>query len=158
MTYPVKAIADDNAALLMWSTWAHLPEALRLMDAWGFEYKTAIPWIKMTQGAAPKRGFGFHVANCSEPLLIGVRGGGIAPGPSRIGIMFHPAGGHSSKPDDQYTIAERYPGPYLELFHRPHDGMFPPRAGWTFLGNEVTGNDIRDDLRRLAAEPELVTR
>lgn len=149
---PVSDLADKHAALLLWSTWAHLPEALRVIEAWGFQYKTCIPWVKMQAQGIPRRGFGFHAANCSEPLLIATRGGGMAPGPSRIGIMFHPASSHSIKPEDQYELAERYPGPYLELFHRPRHGLFPPRHNWTFLGNEVTGNDIRDDLLALAQE------
>jgi len=148
---PVSAVASKDSALLMWSTWAHLEEAIDLINAWGFKYKTAIPWVKMQRDAAPRRGFGFHVANCSEPLLIASRGTANAPGPSQIGIMFHPAGPHSAKPDDQYMLAERYPAPYLEMFARPEPaGLFPPREGWTYIGAGATGRDIADDLRLLA--------
>lgn len=148
---PVETVCSENCALLMWSTWAHLAEALSIIEAWGFTYKTGLPWVKMWRDATPRRGSGLYHANCSEPLLIATMGKGLAPGANQLGAIFHPSGQHSAKPDDQYGLAERYPGPYLEMFARPDDGgLFPPRQGWTFIGNGATGRDIRDDLRLLA--------
>lgn len=68
----------------------------------------------------------------------------------QVGVIFSPIGRHSAKPDAQYSFAEGYGGPYLEMFARPDDGLFPPRPGWTFIGNQATGRDIADDLRLLA--------
>ena len=33
---PVAEIAADNCVLLLWATFPKLPEALRLIEAWGF--------------------------------------------------------------------------------------------------------------------------
>lgn len=47
---PVANMANNNAVLFMWATWPQLPEALELIEAWGFSYKTcAFVWIKRNQ-------------------------------------------------------------------------------------------------------------
>jgi N6-adenosine-specific RNA methylase IME4 len=150
---PVSAIAEKDAALILWATWPCLEDALQVINTWGFDYKTGLPWVKMTRAAAPKRGIGFHHAGCSELLLIATRGKNMCPslhGPKPIGVLFHPAGRHSAKPEDAYEIVERYGSPFLEMFARPDGGLFPTRPGWTRIGNEITGRDIVDDLRLLA--------
>ena len=149
----VANVAQDNAALVMWCTWPQLSEGIRLIEAWGFRYVTGFPWVKMWRATAPKRGMGFYTRSCSECVLIGVRGVGMTPKPEKrqIGIIFSPSGAHSKKPEEQYEFAEAYGGPFLEMFARPEPaGLFPPREGWTFIGNGVDGLDITDALRLLA--------
>lgn len=46
----VEKITDENCALFLWSTFPFLPEALRLIKAWGFTYKTtAFVWLKQNR-------------------------------------------------------------------------------------------------------------
>ena len=48
MALPVSELADKDCALFMWATLPMLREALRVIKAWGFEYKTtAFVWIKL---------------------------------------------------------------------------------------------------------------
>ena len=128
-----------------------------MIEAWGFEYKSLITWVKMSRPGVPRIGLGFHARACTEHLLIATRGNPGAPAPSERpnGVFFCGVGEHSAKPEYQYDIAEGYGGPYLELFHRPRDGMFAPREGWRFLGDAVDGLDIREALVGLASREGL---
>jgi N6-adenosine-specific RNA methylase IME4 len=151
----VRDIAARDSVLIFWATWPKLEDALRVMNAWGWTFKTGLPWLKMTRAACPRVGLGYHNRSCSEPLLIGTRGKAAVPEKSerQVGAIFNPIGGHSAKPQAQYTIAEGYPGPYVELFAR---NRWP---GWVSVGEELDGLDIRESLRRLAvAEPLPVAR
>lgn len=50
---PVRQLAGgQGCALFMWATFPTIPDALKVMDAWGFTYKTAaFVWIKNTSRA-----------------------------------------------------------------------------------------------------------
>lgn len=155
---PVADVCQKDAILLLWATNPKLPDAFAVLAAWGFEYKSMLTWVKMQRAAAPRIGLGYHARSCTEHLLIGGRGANGCPDAADrpAGVVFCPIGEHSRKPDFQYDLAENYPGPYLELFSRPRPvGLFPPREGWVHLGNEVTGNDITDDLRALLSPEPL---
>ena len=57
---------------------------------------------------------------------------------------------HSQKPDAIHDRIEALlDGPYLELFARRE------RPGWTCLGNELDGLDIRESLLRVANDAPL---
>ena len=44
---PVQEICDKDCALFLWVTFPQLPEAFKVIKAWGFCYKTvAFVWIK----------------------------------------------------------------------------------------------------------------
>ena len=44
---PVKDIKTDDAILFMWATFPNLYDALKVINAWEFEYKTAaFVWVK----------------------------------------------------------------------------------------------------------------
>ena len=150
---PVAAVAEENAVLLLWCTWPQLEVGLPIIKAWGFQYKSGFPWVKMSRDAAPRKGNGFYTRACSEFVLIGTRGKNVSPAPAqrKDGIIFSPIGKHSAKPEQQYEYAETFGGPYLEMFARPEPaGLFPPREGWTLVGNGVDGLEITDALRLLA--------
>jgi len=148
-TLPVVQVAAKDAILLLWCTWPQLTEGMRLIEAWGFKYVTGFPWIKI-QGtpqvnlagavnAKPQYGVGFWTRGCSEPILIARRGNVSPPNNGWVGLL-SPNFQHSRKPENLYDFAESIPGPYLELFARR------TRPGWTSLGNEIDGQDIRDAL------------
>ena len=122
---------EDNAHLYLWTTNNFLPDALYVMKAWGFKYKTMITWVKDSFG------LGQYFRGQTEHCLFGVRGtlpykvinGKRAQGTT---VIFAPKSKHSEKPIEMYAYIERvsYP-PYLELFARNE------RPGWDVWGDEV---------------------
>ncbi|MCG6902824.1 MAG: S-adenosylmethionine-binding protein [Rhodobacter sp.] len=132
---PVEAVADDPAHLYLWVPNALLPEGLKVMEHWGFKYKSNIIWYKIRKDGGPdRRGVGFYFRNVTEVLLFGVRGKNartLAPGRSQENIISTQKREHSRKPDEQYDLIERCSfGTRLELFARG------PRKGWTVWGNQ----------------------
>jgi hypothetical protein len=67
-------VADD-AVLFLWATGPMLPQALSVMAAWGFDYKSQCIWLK------DRIGTGYWFRNRHELLLIGTRGTIPAPAP-----------------------------------------------------------------------------
>lgn len=133
---PVEAIAADVAHLYLWVPNALLPEGLRVMDQWGFAYKSNIIWYKVRKDGGPdRRGVGFYFRNVTEVLLFGTRGRNartLAPARSQENLIATRKREHSRKPDEQYDLIERCsPGPRLEMFARG------PRPGWTVWGNQA---------------------
>lgn len=136
MELPVSKIADDTAHLYLWVPNALLPEGLRVMQAWGFNYKSNIVWHKIRKdGGSDGRGVGFYFRNVTELVLFGVRGKNartLAPGRSQVNLLGTMKREHSRKPDEFYPIVEACsPGPRLELFARG------ARPGWTAWGNQA---------------------
>jgi len=132
---PVQLIAAPQAHLYLWVPNALLQEGLRVMEAWGFGYKTNIIWHKIRKDGGPDgRGVGFYFRNTTEMVLFGVRGHlrTLAPGRRQVNIIKTMKREHSRKPDELYGIIEKCsPGPYLELFARGK------REGWDQWGDEV---------------------
>ena len=132
---PVADVAAANAHLYLWTPNALLPEALRVMEAWGFRYISNIIWAKRRKDGGPDgRGVGFYFRNVTEMLLFGVRGSmrTLQPARSRVNMIETRKREHSRKPDEQYELIEACsPGPYLELFARH------PRPGWVVWGDEA---------------------
>ena len=85
---PVLDFAADPAHLYMWVPNALLPDGLRVMQAWGFQYKSNIVWHKVRKdGGSDGRGVGFYFRNVTEILLFGVRGKNartLAPGRRQV--------------------------------------------------------------------------
>ena len=129
----VSALATDDAVLFLWSTSAHLPEAIQVITAWGFNYKTNIVWVN------DRLGLGYYVRNKHELLLIATRGDMPCPPASNrpSSVIFAPRREHSAKPDEAYQLIERmYPdSPKIELFARN------ARDGWAIWGNRVPKHD-----------------
>lgn len=128
--------ASSDAVLFLWACWPLMPEALRVIKAWGFEYKTlAWEWVKANPGGFGFfTGMGYYTRSNTEPCLLATRGNFPKPANRSIQALIYSAVlEHSRKPDDQYRKIEAlYPGAsYLELFARR------PRAGWDQFGNEV---------------------
>lgn len=126
---PVSEIAADDALLYLWATAPKLPECLRVIEAWGFEYRTHIVWVK------DKIGMGYHARNQHELLLIAKRGTMPPPkaGEQPSSVIEAAREGHSAKPAIfAETIERLYPGVgKIELFCRA------PREGWAVWGNQA---------------------
>lgn len=71
---PVNQLASGDCLLFMWSTWPHLRQAMEVMDAWGFTYKTGGSWHKQTATGKTAFGTGYILRSASEPFLIGTIG------------------------------------------------------------------------------------
>ena len=107
---------------------SNLLDAIRVMTAWGFDYKASIVWVK---DRAP--GLGWFVNTKHELLLVATRG--QAHPVEKVDSVFAASvGKHSQKPVEAYELIERmYPDwPKVEAFQRG-----TPRNGWTGWGFEA---------------------
>ena len=132
---PVPDVVEENAHLYLWVPNALIADGLRVMESWGFEYKSNLVWAKRRKDGGPDgRGVGFYFRNVTELILFGVRGRmrTLPPGRRQVNMIETRKREHSRKPDEQYEIVEACsPGPYLENFARY------PRKGWTSWGLEA---------------------
>lgn len=133
---PVADHLEERAHCYLWVPNALLPEGLKVLRAWGFEYKSNLVWHKVRKdGGSDGRGVGFYFRNVTEILLFGVRGKNartLASGRRQVNLFATRKREHSRKPDEQYQIIESCSwGPYLELFGR---GI---RKGWVVWGNQA---------------------
>ncbi|MGI5816840.1 MAG: MT-A70 family methyltransferase [Armatimonadota bacterium] len=137
MDLPVAHVAKDASHLYLWVPNALIARGLRVMEAWGFEYKTNLVWYKIRKDGGPDgRGVGFYFRNVTELVLFGVRGSlrTLTPGRTQVNLFATRKREHSRKPDELYDVIEDCsPGPYLELFARY------PRRGWHQWGDEADG-------------------
>ena len=145
---PVAAHLAEPAHCYIWVPNALLPDGLRVLAAWGFEYKSNIVWHKIRKdGGSDGRGVGFYFRNVTELLLFGTRGTNartLAPGRRQVNMVQTRKREHSRKPDEQYTLIEDCSwGPYLELFGR---GL---RKDWTVWGNQADA-DYKPDWKTYA--------
>ena len=109
----------DNAVLFLWTTNPQLGDAFKVIQAWGFVYKTNIVWIKTE---LKKPGSGWYVRGRHELCLICTKGS-FTPLDEHISppigsVITAPVGKHSEKPQELYGIIEKlYPNcAYIELF------------------------------------------
>lgn len=121
-----------NCVCFMWATFPMLPEALQLMECWGFKYKSGAAWHKKTKHGKTAFGTGYIFRSAAELLLVGTNGEPRARNKSTRNIIESPVREHSRKPDETVTMIEKlFHGPYLELFARTQ------REGWTTWGNQT---------------------
>lgn len=155
MEMPVAKLAAARSHLYLWVPNALLQEGLKVMEAWGFTYKTNIVWYKIRKDGGPDgRGVGFYFRNVTELLLFGLRGSmrTLQPGRTQVNLISTRKREHSRKPDEIYDLIEECsPGPRLELFARFG------REGWDQWGNEdVEQNSFRGvALRNGHAESQM---
>lgn len=126
---PVADSAFDDCVLFMWATSPKLEESFKVINAWGFQYRTCAIWDKEWIGP------GYYFRQRHELLLIATRGAVPVPPPNARpdSVFTEKRTAHSKKPDVSYQLIESmYPNlPKLELFSRT------PREGWTAWGNQA---------------------
>lgn len=135
---PVAQIAAKDCAMFMWATFPKLAEAIELMAAWGFTYKTcAFVWVKKSEAGKLAWGMGWWTRVNAEIVLFGTKGK-----PSRVSCGVHqvieaPLREHSRKPDEtrDRIVALMGDVPRIELFARQS------APGWCSWGNESTKFD-----------------
>jgi site-specific DNA-methyltransferase (adenine-specific) len=146
---PVRDIADKDCKLFLWATPPCLPEALEVMKAWGFEYKTIVfAWVKLNKTANPNQqsfvlqdsiprfyGIGHWTASNLEIVLGGLQQGGLLHRQAKdiSQIVLSPLTVHSAKPPEIREKIVKLCGdvPRIELFARQKT------EGWDVWGNEV---------------------
>lgn len=129
---PVADLAADNCLLLCWVTAPLLPEQLKTIAMWGFEYKTFLHWSKITKNGKSPIGTGFRVRNMGEILVLATIGK-----PKHKAFRGNITGirrENSRKPDEVFREIERC-CPRLrkrcDVFSRQE------RKGWHSFGDEV---------------------
>jgi N6-adenosine-specific RNA methylase IME4 len=131
---PVEDLTAPDCALFLWAVWPRLPDALEVIQAWGFEFKTAaFVWVKQNRsGEGLFTGMGFWTRANTEPCLLATRGSPLRLAADVHQVILSPVREHSRKPDEVRSRIERLvAGPYLELFGREQ------APGWTVWGNEI---------------------
>ena len=125
----LKVPAAENSVLYLWATAPRLPEAMMLIEAWGFRYKTHAIWDK------EKEGLGYWFRGRHELLMVATRGKVSPPAPElRISSVVRCTRGlHSRKPDYvRDMIAKWFPDERrLEMFTRIKV------HGWEPFGNQI---------------------
>ena len=131
----VEKITDENCALFLWSTFPFLPEALRLIKAWGFTYKTtAFVWLKQNRKNKDWFfGLGFWTRGNAEICLLATKGKPKRKSAKVSQLIISPIDKHSKKPDIVREKIVELMGdlPRIELFARQ------TTPGWEVFGNEV---------------------
>lgn len=123
---PVGPLAAEDSHLHLWTTNAFLADAMRVMDAWGFTFKSVFVWAK------PQLGMGNYWRVSHEFLLLGTRGRGRFRDRGQPSWRVFGRTRHSAKPAAVRRLVEKVsPGPYLELFARTS------ARGWVAWGNEI---------------------
>ncbi len=131
----VAEIAAEDSMLFMWCPASLLPDGLKVMAAWGFDYSSNWVWHKCSDGGQLNCGGGTAVIH-HELLLVGKRGTGLTIANKKArasSVVSAPVRAHSAKP---VVVHERLEALYpdvsrIELFSRAQ------RAGWTMYGNQV---------------------
>ena len=153
MALPVEALAAPDCLLWLWAVNPQLPQALEVLRAWGFTFKTAGTWLKRTKHGKVSFGTGYILRSSNEPFLIGTRGSPRTTRGTRSAIITDAvqelmeadvlphvavtieaaAREHSRKPDEAYAACEELMPDVqrADLFSRQ------PRAGWIGWGNEA---------------------
>ncbi|RKY13495.1 MAG: hypothetical protein DRP52_02595 [Planctomycetota bacterium] len=173
---PIADIAADRCHLYLWAVMPMLPDALQVMQAWGFRYLTvAFCWIKMNHGkwseaqrvAQQRRlwepetvevagflqaltffGTGTYTGSNVELVLLGRKGRCFhhEKGCKSHQVIYAPRGAHSAKPEG---VQDRIDYMYPK---GNRIELFARRArpGWVCLGNEIDGRMLEESLPALA--------
>ena len=133
---PVGDIAADDCVLFLWATAPMLPDALKVMDAWGFTYKSQFAWAKNRAGT------GYWNRNRHELLLVGTKGDVPCPAPGTQwdSLIEALVGRHSEKPEKFYELIESY----FPNLPKIEQNARRARPGWDAWGNEVMEAAQRD--------------
>jgi len=124
---PVESLVADDAHLHLWTTNAFIQEAFKVIEAWGFEYRSMFIWVK------PQMGIGNYWRVSHEIMLLGIRGDAKRFNDRSLKSWAEvDRTKHSAKPESVRQMVEKASaGPYLEMFGRKLV------KGWTVFGNQI---------------------
>jgi len=124
---PVESIAAEDSLLWLWTTNAHMRVAFDVVEAWGFEYKTLLTWVK------DRMGTGEWLRGQTEHCLLAARGKPAFLKGQHTTAIQAVRREHSRKPDEFYALVEETcPGSRVELFSRQR------RKSWEVFGNDIS--------------------
>lgn len=133
---PVKDIAEDESALFLWTTDAHIKEAIETIESWGFKYVTvAFVWEKKTKTGKTVANLGAWTMKNYEICLLGTKGAMLKH--KKVNNIYQKVEEertkHSKKPYKVRQNIEKLFGEQtrIELFAREKVD------GWDVWGNEV---------------------
>lgn len=141
----VNAVAASHAHCYLWTTNAFLGDAYDVVREWGFDPKTIITWIKVTDApetlpherdedaeVSERIGMGHYYRNTTEHAVFGTKGNKSTERNDVPTHFFAERTEHSAKPRKFYRLVESMSDdPRLEMFARNE------RDGWDSWGNEV---------------------
>lgn len=133
---PVGGLCEKDCVLFLWTTYPMLKEAMEVMEAWGFKYKSiGFQWIKLNRSGNGKFfGLGRWTRGNTEPCLLAVKGKPHRQSNSVSQLIEYPLGAHSAKPPITRDKIKELMGEdanCIELFARS------TADGWDSWGNEV---------------------
>lgn len=155
MAPQVRQATAPAAHLYLWTTNSFMDEALDIASAWGFDQKTVITWVKVTdepdtlphERESPVRineriGMGHYLRNVTEHMLFCTKGNLSTSENSVPNVFFAERDAHSAKPAKAYKLAEVLsPEPRLDMFSRKM------RKGWEIWGDETPADTSLDDYK-----------
>jgi N6-adenosine-specific RNA methylase IME4 len=126
---PVRDVTDDNAVLFLWTTSPMLEDSFKVINSWGFKYKSSFVWDKV------KPYFGHYNSVTHELLLIATKGSCTPDISERFDSVqtIEKSKKHSEKPEEFRNIIETMYtyGNKIELFARKKT------EDWEVYGNEL---------------------
>lgn len=132
---PVSEIAEKDCVLFLWATFPQLKEAMQLIEAWGFQYKTvAFVWLKTNRKSGTWfYGLGFWTRGNAEICLLATKGHPKRQAKNVHQLIISPVEAHSKKSDIAREKITALMGDLsrIELFARKES------PGWDIWGNEV---------------------
>lgn len=131
----VASLAHDDCLLWLWTTNHHMREAFMVLDAWGFQQKTILTWVK------DKFGVGNWLRGQTEHCLLATRGKPVVQLTNQTTVLLGPVRAHSQKPEEFYALVEHLcPAPrYAGLFFREK------RRNWDCHGDEIRTDAINEE-------------
>ncbi len=145
---PVNSIAEGDCALFMWTTDAHIKEAIETIEAWGFKYITvAFVWEKKTVTGKTVANLGAWTMKNYEICLLGTKGAMLKH--KKVNNIYQKVEAlrtkHSKKPQKVRRNIELLFGmlPKIELFARERP------EGWDVWGNEVNQEQAKKSTNGL---------
>lgn len=122
----VRDLGCDDSILWLWTTNAFMRDAYRVLDAWGYQEKTILTWVK------DRVGLGDWLRGKTEHCILAVRGKPTVTLTNETTVLDAARREHSRKPDEFYALVEALcPGSKVELFARE------ARPGWAAWGAET---------------------
>lgn len=132
---PIKDISKKDCVLFLWTTYPMIAESLKLIESWGFTYKSiGFQWIKLNKkGIGYFLGLGRWARGNTKPCLIATKGKPKRQSASISQLIFAPLTRHSAKPPvvRDKIVQLMGEGKHIELFAREHC------ENWDCWGNEV---------------------
>jgi len=144
---PIKELSEKDSVLFLWAVSPMLIDALQVMGAWGYKYKTIVfCWSKITKNKKLISNLGRWTMGNIEIVLLGVKGH-----PKRLiknvkQLVIAERTEHSKKPVEVRNRIVELMGdlPRIELFARQKT------EGWESVGYDIDGKDIRQSLKEIA--------